>query len=514
MARVLLLYPSIMEQEFGELGLPLSTLYIASALEKKGHEVRFIEGRYNPGWKEEFEDQLINWKPLCVGVSSMTGPQLIGAVDATKMTKKLCPSAKIVWGGVHASLVPKKTMESGYPDMIVVGEGEETFVNLVYAIEHASPLREVSGIWYRQGGDILYTSPAPLANVNEIPEPAYHLVDMEKYIMHPGNIKEERVLPLVTSRGCTFRCGFCYNLQFNQQKWRATSAKQVVEQIKKLVSQYNLTGIYLRDDLFFINRHRVKKICELIIRENLSLDFYNADIRADYICMLDKEYLELLRKAGFKTFYVGAESGSQYILDKLHKDLTVEQILKANQVLKGTGIDATFGFMGGLPFERDEDIRATLKIIAQIKKDNPKTNVGYYIFVPYPGTPLFDLGVREGWTKLPERLEEWNFDWQNPERPWLSIKKRKLLKDISNTVSFCLCLNPDRYGSRGLKIGKKNPFNIILFRIKHNFFGMLFERYLIAAFMHLNIRRRGILRQRPDLVKRTQSVAPAVEEGA
>ena len=137
--------------------LPLGLLSIATPLDLQGYRIKIIDEFANPNWKRELLEALTE-KPLCFGVTCMTGPQILHALAACRLVRERYPDVPIIWGGIHASLLPEQTLENPYPDIVVVGEGEETFLELVKALESGSPLSNVSGICYKENGKIHHTA--------------------------------------------------------------------------------------------------------------------------------------------------------------------------------------------------------------------------------------------------------------------------------------------------------------------------------------------------------------------
>ena len=179
--RVVLVYPHIIEgwQARPRMAMPMSLLCIATPVMNAGYDVKIIDQRVEPRWESILRQELQK-DPLCVGVSSMTGPQLRHALDISKMVKEY-GNSPVIWGGTHASLLPDQTLKNENIDIVVQGEGEETFPELVEALDGKRPLSTVKGIWYKENGHIKNTGMRPFIDLNKQPPLPYHLIDLKKY---------------------------------------------------------------------------------------------------------------------------------------------------------------------------------------------------------------------------------------------------------------------------------------------------------------------------------------------
>ena len=231
-----------------------------------------------------------------------------------------------------------------------------------------------NGIMYKEGESIITTPIRGQFPINKMDNPAYDLVDMEMYNFRPPWVGRQ-TLPIITSRGCPMRCSYCYNTQFSQKNWNSLSPEKTVALINGLISKYKIKDFSLFDDNFFVNLKRVRRICELIIGNNLDIAFHNVNCRVDTVAKMDDEFLGLLVKAGFKQLLVGVESGSNTILSRIKKDITVDQILTVNTKLKNAGITSFYSFMAGFPFETVDDIHKTLILMNRLLTENPDTFV-------------------------------------------------------------------------------------------------------------------------------------------
>ena len=396
------------------------------------------------------------------------------------MVREVSQSLPVVWGGVHASLLPGDTIKSEYVDIIVIGDGEETFAELVRALQNGSDLKAIKGIVYKQGESIVQTAVRGQFAIGQGAEVGYDLIDMERYKSKPAWTERES-LPVITSRGCPHRCGYCYNTEFSGRRWTALSAEQVVALIEGLVGRYGIEGVFLLDDNFFVDMRRVGEICELLIAKDLGVSIYNANCRVDTLNKMDEELLVLLKRAGFEQLFIGVESGSDEVLCKIKKDITVEQVLGVNRRLKRMGIRPFYSFMAGFPFETIADIKKTLGLMKHLLRENDNAIVyRLQLFTAFPGTELFSEERKRG-MQFPETLEGWaEFHYDKISHDGFGRKQRKFLRDFHYYTTF---LDKKLSADRGWCLRTISHWysDILGYRLDHGIYGGLLELYPLKA---------------------------------
>lgn len=365
---------------------PLGLMFIAAVLKEKGHTIRIFDRNID----FFIFTKIKKFKPDIVGISALTGPMLLDVIGIAKEVKLMFgESFPVVMGGVHASLLPDQTLENPFINYVVIGEGEHTFVELIDAIENKKDLSKILGIGYKKNGEIVINKKKPLIeNLDEIPLLPWDLVRYKMYFKFD--------IILVTSRGCPYRCAFCYNLKFNESRWRGMSAERVIKEIKNVEKLTKSKDLGFHDDNFTADKERLDKILDY-----LSSD-YNLFIetRINYV---DDEFLKKFKKFKNVWFFFGVESGSQRMLNKMKKGLTIEQIKKAFQLCKEYKIKTTASVMLGSPTETKEELEMTLKLLDEIKP----TRYTYYLYNPYPGSELFEEIIKKGLFTHPKTLEGW-----------------------------------------------------------------------------------------------------------
>ena len=474
---VILVYPKTGIDIGATVSPPHSLLTIAAPVHKAGYKVKIIDQRVDADWDKHLIDYL-GKNPICVGISSMTGTQIHFGIEAAKIVRKITNGKiPIVWGGPHPSIIPEQTLQSEYADVVCVGEGDITFKELVETFAKKRPLGEVLGIAFKDKGQIISNPPRPLMDIEMLLPVPWDLIDVEKYIHNDFYIKgSSRSLDVgQTSRGCPFQCGFCCTATLRQRKWRPMSVEKSLKTIIEPVKRFNLNAIWIRDDEFSIDRERVYKICEGIIKSGIKIKWYTSGTRVDTFNGFTDEQIDMLKRGGANSLKLGAESGSNRILDLIKKGIHWEDTVKANLRAKEFGIIPVFSLVVGFPGETFDEINQTVDLFIRLKKDNPKAQFeAIGSFTALPGTPLYDLALKMG-LQPPQTLEGWSgwlsdeYDLEGKKIPWFSYAERK---KIGNVTYMSVLAN----GSLNVIRGIKN--NFIRFILKLMFSPIIwFERF-------------------------------------
>ncbi len=430
MPDVVLVHPIADPYATGAPRLPLGVLSVAGALVDAGYDVQVIDMQVDADWPDTLERALAT-PPLSVGISAMTGSQIGYGLEAAGLVRR-ASSVPITWGGVHPSLLPVETVSDPLVDIVVVGEGEETFLEVIRRLEARRSLEGVAGVCYLDGGRPTLNPPRPFIDLDRHPVP-YHLVDAERYIT--ADDASERTLELPTSRGCPHRCAFCYNLQFAQRKWRTMSVPVILDRIAEVVGRYQLKGINFREDNFFTDRRRVEAICRGLIDRGISIG-WQGDCRCDYFAGYDHDFLRLLWESGLRALTFGAESGAQRTLDCIQKDITVDDTLTTARRATELGLTTNFHFMTGFPDETPEDVFATYRLIHELLRGDPRRNIyGPSNYTPYPGTPLYQQSLEAGF-QAPGSLAGWaRFHFEEVNLPWISPGRARFQESVSFVIA-------------------------------------------------------------------------------
>lgn len=350
---------------------PLNLGFIAGYLEKNNVEVKIIDELAGQDVKKELE----KYRPDIAGITATTpvAPDAYGIADLARQMGILT-----VMGGVHATVLPEEALQ--HANIVVKGEGELAMLDIV-----------------REGITSGIVSRPFIKNIDEIPWPSRHLMDIEFYLKVKSRLSGThlyfaspgmRIGAILTTRGCPYRCIFCHN-SWRGLPIRFNSPERAVLEIKHLIEKYNIQGLFFFDDDFFTSKTRLKKICQLMLENKFNI-VWSCQARVDSI---DLETLKLAKEAGCRQVGFGFESGSQRILNILKKDTTtVEQNKRAIKLCQEAGIIPWGTVMIGNPTETIEDIRMTQQFIKESRIDS----IGVHVTTPFPGTDLWKWSEEKG----------------------------------------------------------------------------------------------------------------------
>jgi len=394
----------------------------------------------------------------------MTGYQLVVAVRAARLVKEKYPDLPIVWGGYHSSLRPEETVQSPFVDLVVRGQGEITFEEVVHHLENVQNFADILGVTYKSNGQFKGTAERPVEDINIFPPMPYHLVDVDKLIKHNMTRFRERIKTVEyhSSQGCPHRCAYCADAKIYKRKWRGLAAERVVSEIGHLIERYGVSQINFSDANFFVDEDRVEKICRGFLDNKFRLQWV-ASTRADHFIRYKPETLELVREAGCRRIIIGAESGNQAVLDMVNKDASVEATLESARICSRLGIKVSYDFIIGFPHPPDQkldDMTDTMNLIRKIKAIHPDVMTKVFYYTPFPGTPLYNLSLEYG-LKEPRSLEEWSvFNPVNMKTIWVSDG----MKDRARMINgFYVAL---AYPTKGLQnMGERTPIRRPFFKI-------------------------------------------------
>ncbi|MEI7640415.1 MAG: radical SAM protein [bacterium] len=476
---VLLVYPGVYGHPVPEL--PLSIIYLGGALRNAGFNPILHDMRI-----QQFQD-ISSIDFLAVGISAMTGNQIINGLKIISRIKQRQPKVPIIWGGVHASILPDNTLASPMADIVVRGEGEITLVELVNRLYKGEPLDGVLGLSFKKDNVVINNPDRPYMNVDELPiDLPYELLPLEKYPYY----KNMAAFPLQSGRGCPHYCTFCYNVYFNKRMTRLKSSARVLEEIQYLIKKFKIKklDISAADDNFFVNKKRTEEIIDGLLKLDPPLK-WTAFCRFDYFAKYEQSFVNSIAKSGCQLVSFGGESGSEKILEAIKKDIKLEDMYITSEKMSKTNMLQITSFMTGFPGETEEDFKSTTDVIDKISQINPNTHInGIFVYTPYPGTPLYDMAVEKYGYTPPQTLEEWGNlrIYDDAGSPWISPKRKKLLSVLS--ILTRMPFNVEKYDLPDLG----NPIYNFLYRIlardarlrwKHRFFAFPLEWWILKKFL-------------------------------
>lgn len=386
---------------------PLGAAYVAGALKKAGYDCAVFDvdaakpekGSLN--FSEEYERYaeyikalnnenhhvwalmkriILEQKPDVIGITALT-TKFGSVIQTARLCRQILPDVPIVAGGAQASSMPELTASIEEIDFVLRSESDETMPLLVDKIVEGSGFEQVNGLTWKKNGKIINNPDVELAkNLDSLALPD------RSSLLFSKNYSSEDMGVILTSRGCPFRCSYCFHMWDRKVRYR--SVDSVIEEIISVYNQYKTTQFSIKDDSFTIKKEHVMELCEALAKLPFKITF-NCTTRVD---ILDEELIKAMKKAGLAQLSIGVESGSKKVLAQTDKDITHEQILQASRLLNNNGVFWTGYFMIGLPEETEEDILKTIRFMHKIKP----YYAGLGVYNPFPGTKLFNQAIKMG----------------------------------------------------------------------------------------------------------------------
>jgi anaerobic magnesium-protoporphyrin IX monomethyl ester cyclase len=397
--------------------MPLALVAIGSALDPARYEVVIVDGRLEADGAAAVLAALDD-RTVCVGLTVLTGLPIRDALAVTRAVHRARPALPIVWGGWHPSLFPRECLDEPGVTAAVFGQGEQTFRELCDRLAAGAPIHDVAGCAHRRQGLVSRHADRPLADINELPAHEYRLIDVERYFAAKGR----RQLDYISSQGCRFRCTFCADPTVYKRGWTGLAPERMGEELELLWRRHRFDDLNLQDETYFTHRPRVMAVCEEILRRGLQFR-WAATMRADQGARFTDHDWTLCRRSGLRRVMVGVESGSQAMMDWLHKDIRLEQVFDTAAAMVRHRIGGIFPFIVGFPDETEESVEATLAVIGRLRRMSPDFEVSVYFYQPYPGSPIAEQLWQRGHPR-PRTLEEWaDFDYVGSRGSWVTDRK-------------------------------------------------------------------------------------------
>jgi anaerobic magnesium-protoporphyrin IX monomethyl ester cyclase len=385
---------------------PLGTLYAASLMRQNAYKVSLFDTMFTltpdeviaaidetqPGFFVIYDDGFNYLTKMCL-------------TNMREAAFKMCKLAKargctVIVSSSDSTDRFKEYLQEG-ADFVIIGEAEHTLLELVNAIKSGiDDFSDIQGLAYTKQGVPFKTFARPvLKDLDNLPLPAWDLVDMTPYrecwLKHRGYFS----LNVGTTRGCPFKCNWCAKPIYGN-RYNSRSPEDVITEIKLLKDNFHMDHIWFCDDIFGLKPGWVVKFAQLVEQENLKFS-YKIQSRADLL--LEEETVQALAASGCDNVWIGAESGSQKILDAMDKGITTQQIFTATQLMKKHGIKPSFFIQFGYPGETKEDIVQTIRMINNLLP----YEIGISVSYPLPGTLFYekvkaDLQKKTNWTDSDE----------------------------------------------------------------------------------------------------------------
>jgi radical SAM superfamily enzyme YgiQ (UPF0313 family) len=421
--------------------MPLGIGYIASTLAHAGYRVSILDAYAKNLSTEEIAEVLKSECPDIIGITCLSDQRAswFKLIDIIRAVSK---KTRIVLGGPHPSLMPEQVLTQFHPDAIVIGEGEETMLDLIRTWEEKGDLGSVNGIAYLDDGKVRVNSPRErIKDIDPLPFPSYNLVDLNDYkgwvfmdmlSRMIGLEKPPRYASISTSRGCTGDCGYCSSPLIWKRRWTQRSPENIVDEMEMLNREYGAEFIIMTDDIFSVNQPRVMSICREILRRELKV-LWGFETAVKFV---SAEMLHLAKQAGCCCILYGVESASRIVLSKINKNINEKDVVDAFQMTRDAGILSGAFLMVGNPGESGNSIKETMKLLAKIQPDIILPQIAMIT----PGTRIFDFAKEKGCIDKNYWLTDLPFPYYTCERRFKTLLRwyKKLFYHNQNDFSIAL----------------------------------------------------------------------------
>jgi len=455
--RLLLIHPPfyrLFEETFSLTRYPIALGYLASTVKRKtewdvlSYNADFnnssIAGNYHIGFGfrtglgyqnylnnlndfsqsiwQEIKQTILEFSPSVVGISTMT-PNFVSACNVARLAKEIDKNILVIAGGPHPTIIGKEALSCQDIDLLVQGEGERTLIEVLQNIENNKSLRDIKGIIYKKNGRIIENQAREyIEDLSELCFPYETTADVLKdFPLYPPQAFNN----VFANRGCPYKCAFCGSRYIWSRKVRFRPIHHLVREIQQL-QKMGVKFIYFCDDTFGVNKKWIMKACLALIKNCKGLKWSCET----HIHLIDDDVLKMMKKAGCYKIEVGIESGNNTILKKMQKQITIENALEACNKIRKHGLELHAYFMAGFPDETEESLYDTLKAIKQVNG-----NVMISIFMPYPGTELFEFCKQRGLIDDNFDVARYNHQSLNHFCPNIPRNKfEKIVKEIEKIV--------------------------------------------------------------------------------
>lgn len=446
--------------KLGCVSPPLGLMYLGASVERAGHQCRIVDMESMQVGPDRLLEIIAEYQPDLIGITATT-PVYANACDLAVFLKEKRPELPLVLGGVHATIVGRQAMEECQAfDYEVVGEGENTLVELMEALADGAGPAGIRGVIHREKGLIVENPPRPLeSDLDSLPSPARHLLDPDLFKHHLPGRGEIRYASLFTSRGCPFKCIFCSQHTMYGRRMRWHGLDRVMDELEYIVKEQGIDHVIIMDETLTLNHRRTMEFCQAIHDRGLKFT-WEGWTRANTV---DEELLRTMKAAGLVRLSFGIESGDPEILKVIKKEVTLDDLRQAYRIAGKVGIEMRGSAMLGHPHETKATAWRTIRFCRSIRE---LKQLFLNIACPYPGTELYEYAAngRGGMRLLTNDYSRYKrygdpvievndlsakdlmrlqtvgllYFYLTPSRIWYNMVKRAGIKSgMVNAMAFC-----------------------------------------------------------------------------
>ncbi len=432
--KVVLFLPSRVDPSIGDLPsadlLPLELLHIAPAAEQLGWEVVVIDAMTEPDYLEQ---TLAACEGAAVfGSSCILGYQVWDGAMVGRAVRQRFPQIKMIWGGWFPSALPELYLRSEICDAVCFGQGELTFRDFLKAVENGTKLDEVPGLALLRDGQVVSTGRRPTEHLNDLPEPSFHLIDLQKYyelqkrtakyghrvrnrLPPPHHLahRPHRGFSYFSSFGCPEPCSFCCSPEIAGRRWVALDADVLVERLAVIHRKDPFDVLRFQDANFGVAKKRMIEFCTALLDRGLNIS-WNGTIEIKQICQYDPETLRLMKRSGNHLMWFGAEAATEETQNLMRKGIKEGQTDEAMRRMHELDIKSGLTYIIGYPGETVESMYETIYQAADMKTRYPSCSVEVFPYRPIPGSEFWKPSIEQNGYPVPTTFEQWGrfFDYK------------------------------------------------------------------------------------------------------
>lgn len=424
MKTIALIHPRIdFEENYPCNWLPFSVLSIGSAIPQERYQIRIFDEHCVSA--EQICQSLVDDDLFIIGISIMTGGgQIKNGLHIAELLRQAHPSSVTVFGGPHANVLPEQTAMCRLVDYVLSGPGQSSFPQLADALDKQLPLDNIPGLYYCVDGKVV-TPPQTQARIKGLSPYRFELIDPQPYIRYDATISA-RTLNYIASQGCPYGCKFCYECIYGL-KYYPMCLNYVREDLRIYAEQFQVTGVKFYDADFFVHQKNCNEILLQLKNYHLAwaASIHPNDILRSQIGSRNS-LLSTISESRCTRLLMGMESGSNRILNEvIHKHTKAEDYLLIAKAIADHGILGSYTFMVGFPGETQAEYEETFALVRKLWDLNVPLETKIHIYLPYPGTPLFEQAIALG-HRPPKQLEGWSdYNYYKAMTPWTDATLEK-----------------------------------------------------------------------------------------
>ncbi len=475
--------------------LPLELLQIASGPVVDGFEIVMIDAMIEPDYLRKVLEACDG--ALCFASSSILGYQVYDGYLTAKAVREKYPNLPIIQGGWFPSVTPEMYLNGNVADAVGIGQGELTFRDVVNALYNGEDLSTVAGLAIKRDGKVVYTDHRPVVGFEKFEPVPWHLLEFDRYRdlqLKPTNMKVRHRFPLpgkwtpsnppvgfsfFSSFGCPEDCTFCCSPQLTGRRWKAIKGTALGEEIAELQDRFKFDVLRFQDANFGVAEKRTREFCESLIENKVPIH-WNGTIEVETIMHYKEETLDLLQESKCHLLWLGAETGTAEMQERIKKHIKIEHIPAAIGKLADRGIIPGTFWIIGYPGETQESMEETLRKAAAVKYKYPLAGSEVYPFRPIPGTEDFNQAVSLGYV-APDDFESWGdcFEYKyNSQNTPIPASVLHTWDRYNNTAAIY-----DQHVSEGPEWMRKALSKIAGWRLSRGSYGMPVEQKLFHMYV-------------------------------